>query len=272
MFHRLGVSGSTILSNPAQFQELFWEGIDHVEIGEFSNEADFNQFLKLCKTNNVSFGIHSPLYRNQSKYDLLEYVHYEPENAWEQLESEIKYLSTLGADYILVHFPYFKHEMVGNTNALIENGLKRLAEIQQRYSLPIVCEPKLGFDRSPAGINYLNDFPIERWEKYQLSLCIDIGDYLLATENDIIDYLAKWRDHIKIVHLHNVLFKDNKYIWIPVHPRHENDVNYYKIEKIIKFLAKCEDITFVFEHTPHTNPTRTFVEEGYQWVKRLVTE
>jgi hypothetical protein len=47
------------------------------------------------------------------KYDLLQKINIEPENAWEQLEAEAKQLSVLGADYILVHFPYFKEEIIG---------------------------------------------------------------------------------------------------------------------------------------------------------------
>ena len=35
MAHKLGVSGSTIYSNPKLYSELFWEGIEHIEIGEF---------------------------------------------------------------------------------------------------------------------------------------------------------------------------------------------------------------------------------------------
>lgn len=79
MPHRLGVSGSVILSNPEKYKELFWEGIDHIEIGEFPNEAAFKNFLVLCQVNNVSFGVHSPLLRGESKYDLLQKVDYEPD-------------------------------------------------------------------------------------------------------------------------------------------------------------------------------------------------
>jgi hypothetical protein len=57
MGHCLGVSGSVILLNPEQFSELFWDGIDHVEIGEFPTEASFNEFIKLSKKKEVSYGI-----------------------------------------------------------------------------------------------------------------------------------------------------------------------------------------------------------------------
>jgi sugar phosphate isomerase/epimerase len=272
MSHRLGVSGSVILSNPVKYEELFWEGIHHIEIGEFPDEVAFKYFLALCQKKNTSFGIHSPLYRNKSKYDLLQRVDYEPEYAWDQLEHEAEQMSKLGADYLLVHFPYFKHEVDNekNVNELIEKGLKKLDEIQRKYSIQLICEPKLGFHRSNSGISYLHNFPIETWEKYNLQLCIDIGDYLIATEDKIFNYIDKWKEHIKVVHLHNVEYKGDKYIWIPIHPGHERSGEHFQVEGLIKYLATCEDITFVFEHTPHSNPNSQFVNAGYQWIKSII--
>lgn len=203
--HKLGVSGSTILSNPDLFNELFWDDIDVIEIGEFPDKKAFSQFLDLSRENDIPFGIHSPLIRNGSKYDLIQKVSVDPSDAWEQLEKEAAFLSQLGAKYILVHFPYFLRETNENPGELIEAGLKKLHRIQHEYSINIICEPKLGMERSEAGIKYLDSFPIEIWEEYSLKLCVDIGDYLLATGDDIIKYLRKWKKHIKIVHLHNCL-------------------------------------------------------------------
>lgn len=269
MTHKLGVSGSTILSNPELYSELFWEGIEHIEIGEFPNEEAMKKFLELCKENNVSFGIHSPLLHNGSKYDLIEKVCYDSKYAWEQLEFEAEKMSTLGAQYLLVHFPYFRQQVKGNTNEIIEKGLKKLMHIQNKYSIELVCEPKLGFKRSSAGINYLNEFPIEIWAKYNIKLCIDIGDYIIATNNEVLNYIHKWEDFIKVVHLHNIHYEGDKYIWIPVHPTQEYSGN-HKVKEIISSLSKCKEVTFVFEHTPHTNPDKKFVNEGYKWVSSII--
>ncbi|HBN86402.1 MAG TPA: hypothetical protein DDZ89_21475, partial [Clostridiales bacterium] len=156
MAHKLGVSGSTIFSDSKLFSELFWEGIEHIEIGEFSDEDAVNTFLKIYKEKQVGFGIHSPVIRGESKYDLIEKVRYDPSYAWEQLESEAKRMSLEGAKYILVHFPFFKAEVSGNTDEMIEEGLKKICRIQKKYSIPIICEPKLGFQRSVAGLNYFD--------------------------------------------------------------------------------------------------------------------
>lgn len=270
MSHKLGVSGSVILSNPELYSELFWEGTEHIEIGEFVDEIALDKFLVLCKERQIDFGIHSPLFRGGSKYDLIEKVQHDSNDAWQQIESEAKNMSALGAKYLLVHFPYFKEEVEDNTNKLIEEGLKKLSYIQKQYSIEIICEPKVGFNRSAAGINYLHNFPKKIWEKYNIKLCIDIGDYLLATDEKILDYLLKWKKFIKVVHLHNIYFEEDKYIWTPVHPSHEYDENYYKVEIIIRFLSECKDVTFIFEHTPHTNPSKDFVNEGYRWIKSII--
>ena len=268
--HRFGVSGSTILTDPAKFEELFWDGIDLIEIGEFPDEMAFHALADLCRVKQIPFGIHSPLLRNRSKYDLLEKVSIEPVEARKQLEKEAAFLSRLGAQYILVHFPYFIGETTEQVNEIIEAGLQELSRIQKEYGIPIICEPKLGIGRSPKGIQYLDSFPLEKWERYSLKLCIDIGDYLIATEDEILIYLEKWKEHIKIVHLHNIAYVDNHYIWIPVHPSHENNGIQYKLEPILRFLSQCKEIHFIFEHTPHSNPSKEFVQEGYIWTKNIV--
>lgn len=269
MKHRLGVSGSTIMSDPTKYNDLYWEGIEHIEIGEFPDKEALDLFLESCKEHQLTFGVHSPLYRNQCKYDLLQNVHFKPEQAWNQLENEIVLLKELGADYVLVHFPYYKEEVNYDVNQDIKNGLVRLRNLQEQYSIPIICEPKLGWNRSPAGIQYFHDSDIEFWE--DIGICLDIGDFLMATEDQIMNYIEKWKDLIKVVHLHNVEFeKDNKYWWIPVHPSHESDGVHYGIEKILRYLAQSTPKIFVFEHTPHSQPSTEFVQQGYQWIKQLV--
>jgi hypothetical protein len=58
--------------------------------------------IKLSKEKEVSYGIHSPLYRNQ------------------------------------VHFPYFKDEVLGIVNEIIEQGLMRLVAEGYRWVRSIV--------------------------------------------------------------------------------------------------------------------------------------
>ncbi len=263
------VSGSTILSNPERFQDLFWNGIEHIEIGEFSKEEDFQLFLKICNKYRARFGVHSPLFRQDSKYDLLEKVVHKPAFAWKRLEEEAERLSKLGAEYLLVHFPYFKEEIDGDPDALIEEGLQKLSRIQKQYQLPIVCEPKLGLNRSTAGIEYLHQFSEKTWSEYDLKLCIDIGDYLMAKGDLALEYIQKWENHIAVAHIHNVTYQGEKYIWTPVHPSYEDEL--YALAPLLSYLAGMDGLRFVFEHTPHTNSSASFVKEGFEWVKSITT-
>jgi len=269
MGHKQGISGSTIYSDPEKFSELFLDGVEHIEIGEFPDEKAMEKFLELCEEKQMCFGIHSPLLRNRSKYDLIEKVNYEPDYAWEQLEVEAKKMSALGAKYLLVHFPYFKGQVSNNTNELIEEGLKKLSSIQKKYSIELICEPKLGINRSSAGLEYLNNFSKETWAKYNIKLCVDIGDYIIGTKDETLNYILKWKEFIKVVHLHNIHYEGNRYIWIPVHPTQEHSGN-HKVEQIIRSLSKSKDVTFVFEHTPETNPSKEFVCEGIKWVNSII--
>ncbi|MDF2521203.1 MAG: hypothetical protein K0R84_1831 [Clostridia bacterium] len=271
MSHKIGVSGSTILSNPEHFLDLFLDDIEHIEIGEFPNDKALIDFLELYKNRKISLGIHAPLISRESKYDLIEKLQYDPEFAWNQLEVQSRKMAAIDAKYILVHFPYFKEASSGDVNKLIEEGLYRLNKIQQRYSIEIVCEPKLGLNRSAAGINYLDSFPIDIWKKYDIKLCIDIGDYIIAAGNNIISYISKWSDFIKVVHLHNVIYEEDSYIWTPVHPTQEH-IEGCRIDEIIEALTKSKDVIFVFEHTPDTNPSKEYVNEGYKWIRSLLNK
>jgi sugar phosphate isomerase/epimerase len=266
MSHTIAISGSTIMSDPSRFDELFVTGIDHIEIGEFENEADIQSFLQMMKKSGKTFGIHSPLLRNGSKYDLLEELQYKPEDAWIHFEKEVQRMAEVGAQYILVHFPYFQDD-ISDPSERIEAGLQCLSALQSKYGITIVCEPKLGLDRSPKGIQYLDQFPSDIWKKYGIKLCIDIGDYLLADRDGALALIQKWKDHIKVVHLHNIEFTVDKYIWVPIHPSHESDGEHYPLQEILGFLSTCNDLFWVLEHTPHSNPTWAFVSEGINWLK-----
>jgi sugar phosphate isomerase/epimerase len=270
MGHRLGVSGSVILSDREKFPELFKYNLQHIEIGEFQDEDSFHSFLKLLQETDMSFGLHSPLLRGKSKYDLIEKVSIDPDVAWKQFEFETAEMSRLGAEYILVHFPFFKKESEEDPAEVIEEGLKKLGALQKKYGIKIVCEPKLGFSRSPVGIHYLNRFPVELWRNYGLSLCIDIGDYLMAAGDQALEFLKKWTEFVRVIHLHNVEYHGEKYIWVPVHPSHEHDDRHFKIKNLLQFLAnECRDVFFVMEHTPHTNPEEKMVDEGIEWVREI---
>lgn len=268
--NNLGVSGSTIMSDASKFNHLFEYDLGHIEIGEFKNKSDYKLFLKLVGSSLLSFGIHAPIFRGKSKYDIIEHVHYPRDEAIKNLELDAKRAKYIGAKYLLVHFPFFSGHADKNTAELIENGLKKIHEIQKRYGIDIVCEPKLGDNRSPHGIEYLNDFPIEIWRKYGIKICIDVGDYVMAVgDKKAFDYIRKWSEFISVVHLHNVDYKDNDYFWKPMHQNDETD-GHHDLAPIIKYLAGLDNIYFVLEHTPHMGYSDEYVMQGVEYIRRLI--
>ncbi|ASF39999.1 hypothetical protein CEH05_12970 [Halobacillus halophilus] len=266
----LGMSGSTILSDPGQFDQLFKSGIDHIEIGEFPDEASFYRFLKMARRNQVSFGIHSPLIRGNSKYDLIEHVYVDPLEARINFEKEVALAARVGAEYILVHFPYVKGPVSSNPQPMIEEGLCYLSELQKKYKLSIVCEPKLGHNRSPAGIHYLQQFPEEVWDTYQLSICIDMGDYRMAAGDKWKEYIVPLLPYTTVVHVHNVSFLDDKYYWVPIHPELNTIDGHFDMKPMIEILAEKKGKYFILEHTPHSRPTEAYVAEGMEWLHNLI--
>ncbi|MFD2926063.1 TIM barrel protein [Halobacillus naozhouensis] len=270
MTHELGFSGSTIMSNPNQFARLFNARFKHVEIGEFPTYIDFESFLQLSREKGYRYGIHSPLIRGESKYDLLDFISFEPEQARLQFEDEVRTLSQLGAAYVLVHFPFIKDSSSQDIIERVKEGLSFLNRLQENYKILIVCEPKLGPSMSPHNIEILHDFPKQLWEAYGLSLCIDIGDYLLAVGEEWPVYLKQLQPFIKVVHLHNILIEGAKYIWVPPHPALEESNEYFRIKPIVEYLARGQAKYFIFEHTPHSNPSDQFVNESISWIESLL--
>ncbi|QAS54099.1 TIM barrel protein [Halobacillus litoralis] len=270
MPHILGMSGSTILSNPDQFSELFQEGLSHIEIGEFPDDHAFQNFLQLKKKHGGSFGIHSPLLRGNSKYDLIEEVAMPPEKARKLFIEEAAELARAGADYMLVHFPYFNNTAI-EPGKQIEEGLEFLHNVQETYGIPVVCEPKLGTQRSAKGIQYLHEFPSSLWEKYGLSVCIDIGDYQMAVGEEWRTYIEPLLPFTKVVHLHNVRLRENGYIWVPIHPKLEHTEGAFEMQRCLELLGSGSDKYFIFEHTPHTEPSKKEVSESIQWVRDLLS-
>ncbi|MYL47863.1 TIM barrel protein [Halobacillus litoralis] len=265
MAHSIGMSGSTILSDRNRLPELFNRGLPHVEIGEFGDMDSYLSFLKLVKENKVSFGIHVPHFRENSKYDLLEEVKMQPSLARELFVEEVQEAARSGASYVLVHFPYFKGE-TDYTLEKIEEGLQFLHHLQESYGVPIVCEPKLGQLKSPAGIQYLYDFPMNLWGKYGLHICVDIGDYRIAVGDNWRRYIEPLLPYTKVVHMHNVQFTNQGYIWTLIHPDFEKQGTAFDMAPCIELLAKGRDKYFILEHTPHTNPSEEEVDEGVEWV------
>lgn len=268
---RVGVSGSTVLSESERIDELFWDGIDHIEVGELSAATDLETLLTRARQQSIGVGFHSPLFKGGSKYDLLTQVQHSPAQAWRQLEEELGIAQDNQVEYVLVHFPYFPLASADCPIPRMEAGLNRLRSLQASYGTKVLCEPKLGIGRNPGGIDILKCYPVERWREFGILMCWDMGDYLLASKTleECLVELRRWRDVIDVFHVHNVKVTSEKYYWVPVHPSHEESEDFFTIKPLLTEMKEM-DALLVWEHTPHFTPDHSFVLEGFQWAREIL--
>ncbi|NKB66901.1 MAG: TIM barrel protein [Candidatus Latescibacteria bacterium] len=270
---RFGVSGSTVLSASERLGELFWEGIDHIEIGSMASAADLDFVLQGAQARSLSVSFHSPLWQGGSKYDLLDQYQKTPQEAWDQVAEELTMAREKGVEYVLVHFPFFLTGEVAQAKAeeQIDTGLQRLAELQAHYGVHIVCEPKLGLKRDPAGLDILRAYPVERWRESGLGFCWDMGDYFLGTADwaDCRGQLRRWQEVIDVIHVHNGVVRGDRHSWIPVHPSHEGADGYFPVAPFFAEAGR-RNALFLWEHTPHIFPDRAFAQAGFSWARSLI--
>ena len=150
---KIGISASAVWSQTNRLGELFRSDVQHIEIGLFENIAIADDFIRQSRTRGKSVGIHSPLVRGGSKYDLLEAIEMPSIDALEQVEGELAWCQRSGVDYLHVHFPF---SLRSGTLSLpiVTKGIQQLALLQRKTGIQIVCEPKLGetsIQRALAG-------------------------------------------------------------------------------------------------------------------------
>lgn len=78
---KIGILASAVLSETGWLEELFRPDIEHIEIGLFEDRAVADRFASRSRQRGKRFGIHSPLIRGGSRYDLLEGLEMSTESA-----------------------------------------------------------------------------------------------------------------------------------------------------------------------------------------------
>ena len=125
----IGLSASAVFSQTDRPAELFRPDVDHIEVGMFEDRDIADQFVRDSRIRGKTVGIHSPLVRGGSKYDLLGQVDVPIEDAWLQIENELAWCRSAGTSYLLVHFPFV---MATGTLDLtrVTDDLGRLSRLQ----------------------------------------------------------------------------------------------------------------------------------------------
>ena len=267
----IGISASAVLSKTDRLDELLRRDVTHVEAGFFENIEIADPFVKNARQRGKSVGIHSPLIQVGSKYDLLESVDMPSEDAWHQVEEEAKWCRGRGVQYLLVHFPYAPQSGT-LTNEVVRSGLRRLATIQSRYGVSIVCEPKLGDDLNLGAIDWIKTAPPRMFSESNLKLCWDVGDHLLANGNEAryLEEYRRWRKSIQVVHLHNVRREGRLYRWTPPHPNKSLVDSDHDLRPIISELA--DGMIVVAEYTPQPVASPQNVDATFHYLNEHAKE
>ncbi|WP_456287831.1 sugar phosphate isomerase/epimerase [Paenibacillus sp. AK002] len=259
-----------------QFTEDRWERlagkhISGMEICSFPNREALVEVSDFCSNQRIAFGVHAPILR-EAGYRLPQVNAPEPEvfrEALEQISAEVQLASSVGADYMLFHYPFYPvfqepftpyprlpgPEDRYNYNQLSKERFREmskrlfefLCELQLRYGQRIVLEHDFFGDYGDVLIDSFHAYP-------------DIGFVLDTARLDIArrafqgfdpyPFLDRMASRIYLGHYSNVLYENDKFTHhLPVLPEHDHDAEYGEAYAYLQYVAARNSRFHVtFEH------------------------
>jgi len=295
MATKLMVSGSTILSRPTRFEELFWEGAHGVEIGHLPSRETLSLLASQVYLRSATWGGHAPLVQGHHKYGLLASDPEARRAVQTEVIQELRWVTELGGVYLVVHFPFVESDSAprGEMAYVIDTAIRELQLLAEASHVLLLLEPKVGFMRGAAGAVKVNAGGIAYlWRLRELlpywlgsppektgcvpdlGLCLDIGDFCVAAELlgvpvcNLVEPFLPW---CLSLHLHHVVFRGTQHIWTPIHPSPGEETATTELVELLPWLIEASNPEYVvFEHTPHIVPSHEYVREGFEWVRGLV--
>lgn len=250
-----------------------WPEIEAIEIGNLTSDDDLGQVLKDVSRRGLRWGIHAPLRRDGLKRVLLDSTGLSADAAV-QIERDVAIAAAQHAEYVLVHCPWFADDGLPFEQAKIRanNAVLQLEELQERYNVQLVLEFKLGVARNPGLLSYLIRNPSEFLDLEMVTCCLDVGDWLLASEALGVDPMLAFEPLAgvtSVIHVHTVERTSTSYVWKPIHP---SDPDALAVRGLCETaMRKRKELRVVFEHTPHLDPGLRYDLEGYAWLVHSLT-
>ncbi|ACX66551.1 sugar phosphate isomerase/epimerase family protein [Paenibacillus sp. Y412MC10] len=259
-----------------QFTEERWERladkhISGMEICSFPNREALVEVSDFCRNRRIAFGVHAPILR-EAGYRLPQVNAPEPEvfrKALEQISAEVRLASSIGADYMLFHYPFYpifqepftpyprlpspeerySYNQLGKERfrEMSKRLFEFLCELQLRYGQRIVLEHDFFGDYGDVLIDSFYAYP-------------DIGFVLDTARLDIArrafqgfdpyPFLDRMASRIYLVHYSNVWYEKDKFTHhLPVLPEHDHDSNYGEAYAYLQYVAARNSRFHVtFEH------------------------
>ncbi len=270
---RVATSGAIVMSDVARLERLLWPSIDAIEIGSLDGEADLHAVLDLVERRHLAWAMHMPLWRRGLARVPMASAGPSPEEE-RSLRADMALGQRYKAAYALGHAPWLPdHRMpVARAEALARETVHLLRNLSRAYDLPVVLELKLGLNRDPGILSYLLADPEGFLDLDEVHLCLDTGDWLLACETLGVDPVRAFEPLAAltaVVHAHAVERGSDHYLWKPIHPSSPDAAAVRDLCQLA--LEARDELTLVFEHTPHVDPGPAYDLEGYHWLLSTLT-
>ncbi len=256
------LSSTNVGSDSKRLPEMFKWRARAIEVSNMASHEDLSYLIDTAHQNGVDIGLKTPLFRTDDSKGLL----WDSETAWYELERNLHVASRNKFSYVQVRFPYFcdsKGHSIGFDR--IRDSVARLSDLQQRYGVKIVCNPKLGPHLNSTSLLVLWAISEQELSRWNLSFCLDFGDIYLAFQHrpcmckELVSHLSPW---CSVVHLHHVWKGGTRYYWTPVSAQGN-----VPIKEMLGCLdSENRDIYAVLELSPHRTGDPSKVAEGITWL------
>ncbi|MBS4171760.1 sugar phosphate isomerase/epimerase [Bacillus sp. FJAT-49736] len=269
-----------------EWNQFHFGMIHGLEASQYEKEEDWRTLKDFCQQNNISFGIHSPIYCNERAW-LPQVTSSDEQKRIEALSwigQEVEFAAKYKADYILFHYPfpailpkyvdynYWPREVNFPTmkwNELSreefvhwsEEVFKRLVELQVNYKQKIILE-----------YDFFGEFEeeyLQMFEKYkEIQLVIDtqrLDVHKRAFPGfDPYSFLVKAAPYVYLVHHSTTIYGENPKRHVPVVPGSIHNPNYGDAHLYLEFLSKYNQTFHIhFEHNPNL-VTKEQLKECYE--------
>ncbi|MFU8649742.1 hypothetical protein ACNA06_20830 [Lysinibacillus sp. RSDA_15] len=258
-----------------------WNGLDEklwnnnsikevtgIEVSQNKDENHLQELSNFCKDMNLSFGIHTPVIKNNNYPRFTSISNLDLKKSLEIAEKEVILASRYNAEYILFHFPYppimpsnvdvsqlkklqsFEFYTSSFVEDFYQKGsyiFEKLCNIQRKYNQKIVLEYDFFGD-------YSDEYNKLFFKHKELSLVVDVQrlaiHHKLHPSFDPYQWLDDISPSVYLVHYSNIYFgKESFEEHIPVLTSQNVDNNFGDALNYIKFLnERNKKFHLTFEH------------------------
>ncbi|OME89667.1 sugar phosphate isomerase/epimerase [Paenibacillus sp. FSL W8-0187] len=254
-----------------RWDELADQHISGMEICSFPNREALLQVSDYCCSQRIAFGVHAPIL-GDAGFRLPQVNAPESgdfQEALEQISAEVQLASSVGADYMLFHYPFYpvfqepftpyprlpdpahrySYNQLSKTKfrEISKRLFEFLCELQLRYGQRIVLEHDFFGDYEDVFVDSFHAYP-------EIGFVLDTARLDITRRAfhgfDPYHFLDRMASQVYLVHYSNVFYDEDKFTHhLPVLPEQDHDVNYGDAYAYLRYLAERNSRFHVtFEH------------------------